>query len=74
MLKRDALNNLCTVKQIEPKCMINNVFANDALSVKTIQGDTKLIGQTRSVVRKRQSSFYFYIENQVETHLLNQQY
>lgn len=72
MLRRDALNNLGTVKQIESKRVINNVFVNDALSEKTIQGDTKLIGQTRNVVGKIQRSFY--IENQVAIHLLNQRY
>lgn len=72
MLRKDALNNLGTVKQIESKRVKNNVFVNDALSEKTIQGDTKLIGQTRNIVGKRQNRFY--IEDQFATHLLNQRY
>lgn len=54
MLRGDALNNLGAVKQIESKRLINNVFVNDALSVKTIQGGTKLVRQARNMVGKRQ--------------------
>lgn len=44
MLRRDAVNKLYSVKQIESKREINNTFKKDALLIKNKQGDTKKIG------------------------------
>lgn len=60
MLWRDALSNLGEVKQIESKRAINNVFVSDALSVKTIQDNTKLIGQSKT---RRENTKQFLYRN-----------
>lgn len=59
MLRRDALNNLGEVRQSESKRAINNVFVSDALSVKTIQGNTKLIGQSKKRGRENTKQFLY---------------